>query len=120
MGKKADLQRKIKKLRKRVADLEPFEPRTKGLRIAEDGTPVVDVHFPESFAQLMLASFRWYLDAHEAPNYVQMPMTDLTTGETYVCTIGRPGGKSPHDMRMLAEARVAQLEAELERKRDGD
>ena len=114
----AALRREVKKLRKRVAELEPYEPRTKGLSIAEDGTPVVDVHFPESFAQLMLASFRWYLDEHEAPNYVQMPMTDMTTGETYTCTIGRPGGKSPHEMRLLAEARVAQLEAELARERE--
>ena len=116
----ADLRRQVKKLRKRVAELEPYEPRTKGLSIAEDGTPVVDVHFPESFAQVMLANFRWYLDEHEAPNYVQMPMTDMTTGETYTCTIGRPGGKSPHEMRMLAEAKVAQLEAELARVRDAD
>jgi len=107
------LRRKVKKLRQRVKELEPYEPRTKGLSVTGDGTPVVDVHFPESFAQLMLASFRWYLDKHDAPNYVQMPMTDMTTGEVYVCTIGRPGGKSPHEMRMLAEARVAQLEAEL-------
>ena len=115
----AKLRRQVKKLRKRVADLEPYEPRTKGLSIAEDGTPVVDVHFPESFAQMMLANFRWYLDEHEAPNYVQMPMTDMTTGETYVCTIGRPGGKSPHEMRKLAEARVAQLESELARAHAG-
>jgi hypothetical protein len=114
----ANLRREVKKLRKRVADLEPFEPRTKGLRVAEDGTVVVDVHFPESFAQLMLANFRWYLDEHDAPNYVQMPMTDMTTGETYVCTIGRPGGQSPHEMRRLAEARVMQLEAELARTRE--
>lgn len=113
--KAADLRREVKKLRKRVKELEPYEPRTKGLSVAEDGTPVVDVHLPESFAQLMLASFRWYLDKHEAPNYVQMPMTDMKTGETYVCTIGRPGGKSPHEMRMLAEARVAELEAQLAR-----
>jgi hypothetical protein len=118
-GKKADrtelakLRRQVKKLRKRVTELEPYEPRTKGLSVAEDGTPVVDVHFPESFAQMMLANFRWYLDEHDAPNYVQMPMTDMTTGETDTCTIGRPGGKSPHEMRLRAEARVAQLEAEL-------
>ena len=109
----AKLRRQVKKLKKRVAELEPYEPRTKGLSIAEDGSPVVDVHFPESFAQMMLASFRWYLDSHAAPNYVQMPMTDMTTGETYVCTIGRPGGKTEHEMRLLTEARVTQLEAEL-------
>lgn len=114
----ASLRRKVKKLRKRVAELEPYEPRTKGLSVAEDGTPVVDVHFPESWAQMMLASFRWYLDEHDAPNYVQMPMTDMTTEETYECTIGRPGGKSPHEMRVQAEARVARLEAELARTRE--
>ena len=115
----ADLRRENKKLRKRVAELEPYEPRTKGLSITEDGTPVIDVHFPESFAQSMLANFRWYLDEHEAPNYVWMPMTDTTTGERYECTIGRPGGKSPHEMRRLAEAKVAQLEAELAQLRGG-
>lgn len=114
-----ELRRENKKLRKRVKELEPYEPRTKGLRVAEDGTPVVDVHFPESFAQIMLTSFRWYLDEHDAPNYVQMPMTDMTTGETYECTIGRPGGKSPHELRKVAEARVAQLEAELAQHRGG-
>ena len=114
------LRGKVKKLRKRVKELEPYEPRTKGLSVAEDGTPVADVHFPESFAQIMLASFRWYLDKHEAPNYVQIPMTDMTTGEVYVCTIGRPGGRSPHEMRRAAEARVAQLETELARMREGD
>lgn len=112
------LRREIQELRERVAELEPFEPRTKGLTIAPDGTPTVDVHFPESFAQMMLASFRWYLDEHDAPNYVRMPMTDMTTGEVYECTIGRPGGKSPHDMRLLSEARVAQLEALLESLRE--
>ncbi len=34
-------------------------------------------------------------------------MTDMTTGETYTCTIGRPGGKSPHEMRLLADHAVA-------------
>ena len=97
----------IERLHARVAELEPFEPRTGGFSIGEDGSPVVDVRFPESSAQLMLASFRAYLDEHEAPNYVHMPMTDMTTGETYFATIGRPGGKSPHEMRELAEGRSA-------------
>lgn len=107
------LRRENKKLRKRVAELEPYEPRTAGLSVADGRGPVVDVLFPESFAQLMLASFRWYLDEHDAPNYVQMPMTDATTGETYVCIIGRPGGKLPRELQKIAEARVAELEAEL-------
>jgi hypothetical protein len=106
------LRRENEELRERVADLEPFEPRTAGLSLNEDGTPVVDVHFPESFAQLMLASFRWYLDEHDAPNYVLMPMTDMTTGEVYECIIGRPGGRSPHDLLKKAKARIAQLEAD--------
>jgi DNA-binding MarR family transcriptional regulator len=101
----------IERLRARVAELEPFEPRTGGFSVGEDGSPVVDVRFPESFAQLMLASFRAYLDEHQAPNYVHMPMTDMTTGETYFATIGRPGGKSPHEMRELAEGRLAEVRA---------
>jgi hypothetical protein len=100
-------QDEIRRLRARVDDLAPFEPLTTGLHVAEDGSPVVDVHFPESFAQLMLASFRAYLDEHKAPNYVHMPMTDMKTGETYFCTIGRPGGKSPHEMREAAERTLA-------------
>src|SRR5262249_17878550 len=94
----------VERLRERVADLEPFEPRTKGLSVQADGAPVVDVHLPEEFARLMPGSFRWYLDQHEAPNYVHMPMTDMGTGETYWVTIGRPGGRSPHEMRIHAEA----------------
>lgn len=97
----------IERLHARVAELAPFEPRTAGFHVGEDGAPVIDVHFPESFAQLMLASFRWYLDEHQAPNYVHIPMTDMVTGDTYVCTIGRPGGNSPHELRREAEAALA-------------
>jgi hypothetical protein len=102
-------------LRKRVDDLEPFEPRTGGLSINADGSPVIDVRFPEEFARLMLGSFRWYLDDHKAANYVHMPMTDMGTGETYWVTIGRPGGKSPHELRVAADAQSARLSAELAR-----
>jgi hypothetical protein len=123
----ADEVAELDRLRARVAELEPFEPRTAGFHIGDDGAPVIDVHFPESFAQLMLSSFRWYLDEQQAPNYVHMPMTDMVSGETYFCTIGRPGGKSPHELRREAEGRLAvaasalrNLAAQWERSGDGE
>lgn len=69
---------------------------------------------PEWFARMMFEAYRDILDANDAPNYVEQSMYAVDTGETYVVTVGRPGAKTPHQLRVEAETRAELAEAALE------
>lgn len=57
------------------------------------------------------------LDDDQAPNYVEFEVSPAGH-PGYVVHVRRAGGPSPHTLRKAAEARVAELEAELERYRE--
>lgn len=68
---------------------------------------------PEWYARMMFGAFREILDSHDAPNYVEQSLLDADTGETYTVLVGRPGGRTPHQLRADAEERAARAEAAL-------
>lgn len=55
----------------------------------------------------MLDAFKGVLEEHPtAENYVEMQLQDRETGSRYTVTIGKPGGRTPHQLRKQAEAAV--------------
>lgn len=54
---------------------------------------------------------RWFKDDVGAPNYVEMKMMDPETREVFVLTVQRANGKTPHELRVEAEAKIAAAEA---------
>lgn len=59
-------------------------------------------------------AFAHYLSNHpEAPNYLEVTLTGVDQEPIYV-TVQRPGGKTPHQLRMAAEAERDRLRSELE------
>lgn len=69
--------------------------------------------------QVGLLASRLFADNPAAVNYVQMEMQvgDPDTRERFVLTVQRADAKSPHQLRVEAEARVAELENEIRRLR---
>jgi hypothetical protein len=61
----------------------------------------------EIAAQLVFAA-REYLDEHPGvENYVEEQVIDRSTDDRYVVIFTRPRGRTPHELRRLAEARLA-------------
>lgn len=79
-------------------------------------------------AARMLGAFREVLDASpKAINYVEQHFVDPATAESYVVIVCRPGGLTPHQLRLAAEqerddarARLAAVHDRLTRIDDGD
>ena len=46
-----------------------------------------------------------------AENYLTWDCVDPATGGRYTLTVGKPGGKSPHEKRLEAEAELEQERA---------
>ena len=69
------------------------------------------VKLPEWFSRVMLAGARAALD--EAENYVEMLLVDPTTHERFTVTVLKPGGRTPHELRLEAEAERDEALAQL-------
>lgn len=66
----------------------------------------------ESLAAAMLEVVEGALaDTPEAINYIEQQLYSRTTGKRYVMTFQHADGKTPHELRLEAEAEVARLEA---------
>lgn len=102
----------VEALRRRVAELEPFEPRMKGLEIRPAGWTMT-VSEAKNASAGFVAAARGMLDGTGADNYVEQEI--FLGGEQYVIIYCRPGGKTPHRLREEAEAEVVRLLAENER-----
>jgi hypothetical protein len=66
----------------------------------------------------LLAVFLPALDAQEATNYLQWQLRvpdgeDGAAGEWFTVAVCRPGGRTPHQLRVAAETEVQRLRAEL-------
>lgn len=74
---------------------------------------------PEWYSKMMVGVFHDIVG--DAPNYVEqsLGLKDPDTGryETWTVTVGKPGGKTPHELRSAAEAEVESLKALLRRVR---
>lgn len=71
------------------------------------GTP------PKWLTALLLSTTRGILEQAQPPNYLEMKLRDEQSGDWFSWIVCKPGAPSPHDLRAVAEARVAELEAEL-------
>lgn len=71
----------------------------------EPGTPL-EVKFRHPTAQVIVMALRDMLDGAGAPNYVEAQLHDTAKepSETYVVTLQRKHGKTPHQLRAEAEA----------------
>lgn len=74
--------------------------------VTRAGAEGISMSPPPEVVGLLVESFREILDAHAAPNYVEMTVVDPDSGGTYTVTIGRPGGATPHQLRVAAEERA--------------
>lgn len=70
-----------------------------------------------SWVNMARESFAMFPDA---PNYIESTAYDPETRERYVFCVSRSEGQTPHALRMKAEARVAELEVELARLKEGE
>lgn len=84
------------------------------LRSFKDGT--FEITPPEWFGPLFVGAFQQTLDAHDAPNYLEMRLqSHVDPGKQYALILCRPGRPSPHELRRQAEAERDILSAALRR-----
>ena len=93
----------------------------------KDGEVCLDLEPATEMLKVFVATMRGVLHGYGAENYVETEMQapalsmDLRDSDTpydsYTVTIQRREGTTPHQFRIQAEARVAELEAELEQLR---
>ncbi|MFJ2438435.1 hypothetical protein ACIOWM_35030 [Streptomyces anulatus] len=76
-----------------------------------DGVATLELAEATEMVRIFAAGMRGALDG--ATNYVEMEMTDGSTGEGFTVTIRRRERPTPHELRQQAEARVEELTAEL-------
>jgi hypothetical protein len=102
-----------------IGELAPMEPNDAPAGVDVDGFLVslrdssLGISLPDWFVTLELEAMRDILDAGEAPNYVEHTVRDPATREVYTVTVGRPGGRTAHELRVDAEARAERAEAAL-------
>lgn len=80
------------------------------------GTIDIDVRPPEEIADLFRVLIEW-ADSVAGPNYVEQSgmirVKPAGHWQPWTVYAVRPDGKTPHQLRLEAEARVAELEAQL-------
>ncbi|KOG78736.1 MULTISPECIES: hypothetical protein [Streptomyces] len=76
-----------------------------------DGVATLELAEATEMVRIFAAGMRGALDG--ATNYVEMEMTDGSTGEGFTVTVRRRERPTPHELRQQAEARVERLTAEL-------
>jgi len=96
----------------------------RGLNI-ENGVATLSLEPAREILLTLVASMRTMLDSHGAENYLETEITtpsvalDLQDGQnprdSYTVTIQRRHGRTPHQFRQQAEARVAELEEQVAR-----
>lgn len=99
-------------VRERVA-----EARILGWSMEPGGGMDLRVTMALDVAAHLVTAARTFLDATSAENYVEQHVHDRETGDRYTLTIQRPGKRTPHEMRRLAESERDKLREELERLR---
>ena len=92
-----------------------------------DGVATLDLEPATEILKIFVATMRGVLDGYGAENYVETEMSapslsmDVSSGDnpmdSYTVTIQRRTRPTPHEFRQKAEARVTELEADLEQAR---
>lgn len=99
----------IETMRAEIADLKDRMACLKEFRM--DGLGVGMIWSGDAANALMQMLAATMIDV---PNYLESTLTIAGHGESYVMTIRRHGGKTPHAMRAEAEAEIARLREALE------
>lgn len=72
------------------------------------------VGLPEYLSSILLSMAKgWVALYPEAENYIETKVYDKEERTTWVLTVARDTERTPHELRKKAEARIAELEAEL-------
>lgn len=79
-----------------------------------DGVATLELAEATELVTIFAAGMRGCLSGNGASNYVEMEMTDRVNGDAFTVTVQRRERPTPHEFRQQAEARVAELTAELE------
>lgn len=78
-----------------------------------DGVATLELAEATEMVRIFAAGMRGVLDGNGASNYVEMEMTDGSTGQGYTVTVQRRECPTPHQFRQQAEARAEHLAATL-------
>lgn len=93
------------------AELADLDEELKVRRIEfTDGSFEIDMTPSQRISAHLVHAFREQLK--DAKNYVEMSLRHPVDG-TYVITIVRPQGKTPHQQLLAAQKRIAELESQL-------
>lgn len=72
-------------------------------------------HAPEYLTRILAAAARaTFEDTEGAVNFVEMPLHDTETGARYVVTVAKGADRTPAALLTHAQARIAELEAQLD------
>lgn len=64
-------------------------------------------------AEMLLAAFIPAFQELAAPNYLEFPAVDMTTGQRYAVIVVKPNGLTPNQARQRAEAEAERLRARI-------
>lgn len=93
------------------AYLEGFEPEMLDPEIGQTMLTRTGISAPEWLANVVGGVAK--IAIGEAPNYIEAPYRAADGIETYVLTVARSKGQTPHQLRLAAEERIERLEAKL-------
>ncbi len=93
-----------------------------GMTVGPDGL-TLKATMARELAMRLVGAAKQFLDENPgAENYIEQEVVDRDSGDRYVVIFVKPGGRSPHELRRAAEARLVrqqlEVEAWLERHRD--
>lgn len=105
-----------------ITDPTGLTPAQEGMDLLAMSASGTAWTMPEWIGRMVIPMFRSTLEMFpEAENYLEQQFTVEDDPIPWVALILRPEGKTPHELRRVAEARVAELErqlAELQPKED--
>lgn len=97
---------------------EDFTPEPSGdndVNVTQFGPDGISVNTPTELAAICLHVMKkTFEEFPDAKNYLETQCFDRGTGKSYILTFKRNEGKTPHEMRQLAEKERDEARAELE------
>ena len=93
------------------AYLEGFEPDLLDPEVGQTMLTHTGISAPEWLANVVGGIAK--IAIGEAPNYIEAPYRTADGIETYVLTVARSKGQTPHQLRIAAEERIERLEDKL-------
>lgn len=86
---------------------------TEGFEFTEMGPGRFGMSMPEDMVRFFAGmAGAWFEHYPQATNYLEQKLIDPSTNRSFVVIVQRHEGKSPHDLREMAEAELASVIAE--------